>query len=166
MNEMIERFGIALPQLLAHIIIFLIVYLILKKMAFGPILSLLEERRNRIAEAEANFVRSRSDLSGAEARAAEIIAKANADAERLIKEAAESAAAVGEKKRQEASTEAAAIIAKAREAGKIEQDRALTDLKRDFGRLVIETTQKITGKVLNSDDHNRINQEAAAQIAG
>ena len=41
----------------------------------------------------------------------------------------------------------------------------ITELKRDFGRLVIDTTGKVTGKVLDEKDQNRINEETAGQIA-
>jgi F-type H+-transporting ATPase subunit b len=75
------------------------------------------------------------------------------------------AAATAEKKRQEAIAEAASIITKGREATVIERDQAFATLKRDFGRLVVETTGKVTGKVLTPDDHARINQEAVTQIS-
>ena len=64
-----------------------------------------------------------------------------------------------------AMNEAGQILAKAREAAKLEQERMTADLKRDFGRLVVETTSKVTGKVLTSEDQDRISQETAGQIA-
>ena len=57
------------------------------------------------------------------------------------------------------------IIAKAKEATELERARVMAELKRDFGRLVIDTTSKVTGKTLGSDDHARLNQEALAQIS-
>ena len=91
--------------------------------------------------------------------------KAEADASRIVKEATDAAGAVGEAKRQQAIAEAAQIVAKSREASQLERERLLADLKNEFGRLVIDTTSKVTGKVLTGDDHNRISQEALAQIA-
>ena len=41
----------------------------------------------------------------------------------------------------------------------------MAELKRDFGRLVIDTTSKVTGKTLTYEDHARLNKEALAQIA-
>jgi len=158
-------FGVAPVQLIAQIIIFIIVLAVLNKFAFGPVTKLLLERRKRIEEAEANFTQSKANLANAEGEAKKVIEAANGQAARLIKEAQEVAAVSADKKRQEAVAEAAAIIAKGREAATLERDQVFATLKRDFGRLVVETTGKVTGKVLSPEDHARINQEAVSQIS-
>ena len=66
---------------------------------------------------------------------------------------------------EEAQNEASQIIAKAREATELEREQMLATLKRDFGRLVIDTTSKATGKVLSDEDQERINQETIAQVS-
>ena len=160
-----QQLGINYGGLIAQILIFCIVYFVLSKYAFGPVTAILEERRKRIIDGEDNLKKIKSDLETANAQAAEIRAKAEADASRIVKEATDAAGAVGEAKRQQAIAEAAQIVAKSREASQLERERLLADLKNEFGRLVIDTTSKVTGKVLTGDDHNRISQEALAQIA-
>jgi len=149
----------------SQVIIILIVYAILRKFAFGPVLAMLEERRRRIADGEANLEKAREQMEQAEANVQAILDKANQDADRLITEAKESAEAVREQKTQEAISEAGQIISKANEAAKLEHEQLMTELKRDFGRLVIDTTSKVTGKVLDDSDQERINQETAGQVA-
>ena len=83
----------------------------------------------------------------------------------MINEARESAEAVAEKKREEAGKEAAAIVSKAHEAGVLEQEQMRTELKRDVGRLIIDTTTKVTGKVLTDNDQKTINEETASQVS-
>ena len=161
----LDQLGIDFPKIIAQIIIFGIVYLILSKYAFGPVTALLEQRRTRIAEGEANLDKIKLNLATSEAQAAEALAKANADAARIIKEASDAAASIAEQKKQDAVVEAQSIIAKAKEATELERARVMAELKRDFGRLVIDTTSKVTGKTLNSEDHARLNQEALAQIS-
>jgi F-type H+-transporting ATPase subunit b len=161
----LDQLGIDFPKIIAQIIIFGIVYGILSKYAFGPVTALLEERRSRIAAGEANLDKIKENLSSSEAQAAAALAKANAEATRLIKEASDAATAIGEQKKQDAVAEAQSIIAKAKEATELERARVMAELKRDFGRLVIDTTSKVTGKTLGSDDHARLNQEALAQIS-
>jgi F-type H+-transporting ATPase subunit b len=165
MMEILHSLGFEWPNFIAQVIVFILVLAILKKYAFGPVTEVLEERRRRIAESEANFDKTRAALAMAEDERQTIIARAHADADRLMKEAQQAAAVERERRSKEALAEAAAIIVKAREASKLEHDRALADLKHDFGRLVINTTAKVTGKVLTADDHARINAEATAQIA-
>lgn len=160
-----NQFGLSAPNLIAQIIIFLIVYFILKNKAFGPILAMLEQRKQRIAEGEAKLEKISKDLADAEANAKAILDKANADGNRLVKEADESAKALAEKKQQDAIHEAGQILAKAREAAQLEAETARAELKREFGRMVSDATARVTGKVLNTDDQSRINQETAAQVS-
>ena len=164
-TSIISSLGIAWEKILAQVLIFLIVYLVLKKFAFGPIMGILEDRKNRIAEGEENLKKIATDLEEADVKKTEIISEANAKAERLIGEARESADALAEKKRVEATNEAANIVAKARDAGELEKNQMLAELKRDFGRLVVDTTSKVTGKVLTSEDQEKINKETAAQLS-
>lgn len=161
----LDQLGIDYPKIIAQIIIFGIVYLILSKYAFGPVTALLEERRRRIADGEANLGKIKENLATSEAHATASLDKANADAARIIKEASDAAASIAEQKKQDAVTEAQSIIAKAKEATELERARVMAELKRDFGRLVIDTTSKVTGKTLSSEDHARLNQEALAQIS-
>ncbi len=165
MGELLKTFGFTWVAFISQVILFLLVYLILKKFAFGPVLAILEQRRKRIADGEANLEKIRIELEQAEVRVAATLAEANKDAERLINEAKESAASVRETKTQDAIAEAGNIIAKAKEASKLEHERLLADLKRDFGRLVVDATGKVTGKVLDDGDQQRINSEAAGQIS-
>ncbi len=78
---------------------------------------------------------------------------------------APAAGIVAERKQQEAVVAAEQIVAKAREASAIEHERTMLQLKRELGRLVIDTTSKVTGKVLNSDDQRRLQEEAAREVA-
>jgi len=93
------------------------------------------------------------------------LTKANADAQKMIDEARASSAHLAERKEQEAIAAAEQIIAKAREASAIEHEHTMEALKRELGRLVVDTTAKVTGKVLTSDDQRRLQEEAARQLA-
>jgi F-type H+-transporting ATPase subunit b len=158
-------FGLAPGKLIAQIIVFGIVYYILKTKAFGPILAMLEQRKQRIADGEAKLDKIAKDLADAEKNAQAIVDKANADAARMVNEAGESAKALGDRKTQDAIHEANQIMAKAREAAQLEHEQLMSQLKREFGRMVSEATSRVTGKVLNTDDQARINRETSTQVS-
>ena len=160
-----DDFGVTLPKLIAQVVTFAIVYMVLNRYAFGPILAMLEARRKRIAEGEAKLEKIARDLAAAEENARAILDKANNEGSRLIKEAGDSAGIVAERKKQDAVAEANNIMAKAREAARLEQEQLLAQLKREFGRMVVDATSRVTGKVLNNDDQERINRETAAQVS-
>jgi F-type H+-transporting ATPase subunit b len=165
MTETGEQFGFHWPQFLSNCISFLIVCVLLQKFAYKPIVTVLEARREKIAEGLKNAERIKAQLAEAEKTKSDILAKANAEAQRMIEEARASAQTVADRKTQQAIAEAEQIIAKAHEATRIEHDRMLAELKKEVGHLVIETTTKVTGKVLTSDDQRRINEETASEIA-
>mgnify|MGYP000017615318 CR=1 FL=1 len=165
-SGLLETFRVDWPYFAAQFINFIIVILVLKKFAFGPIQAMLEQRKNRIAEGEEKLKRIEQQLADSEKATQEAIDAANADAQRLITEAKESAAALTEKKSQEAIASAQGILAKAEEAAKAERNAIQAELKQQFGRLVTATTATVTGKVLTDDDQKRINEEALATVEG
>jgi F-type H+-transporting ATPase subunit b len=159
------QFGLDAPKLIAQVLIFLLVYWVLKTKAFGPIQSMLAQRKQRIADGESKLEKIANDLATAEANAKAILDKANADSARLVKEAGDSAKALAESKQQDAIHEAGQIMAKAREAAQLEHEQVMAQLKREFGRMVADATGRVTGKVLNTDDQARINRETAGQVS-
>jgi F-type H+-transporting ATPase subunit b len=165
LRETAETFGWNWKLFLSQVISFCIVAFLLKRFAYKPILAVLEERRRKIEEGQINAEKIRQQLAEAEQRYREILAKANAEGQKMIDEARESAKHVSERKQQEAIAAAEQILAKAREASTIEHARTMEALKRELGRLVVETTAKVTGKVLNSDDQRRLQEEATRQLA-
>lgn len=159
-----KTFGLHGAFFVAQVVNFFLVILVLKKFAFGPIQQMLEQRRERIIAGEEKLKHIEKQLAESESTTAAAIAKANEDAVRLINEAKEGAAAFTEQKAQEAISQAQQILAKAEAAANADRERIATELKREFGRLVASTTSQVTGKVLTSDDQQRINAEALAKV--
>lgn len=160
-----STFGFNIWLFFSQVISFTIVALALKRFAYKPILAILEERRQRIAEGLLNAEKIKQQLAEAEQRYAEILANANTAAQKMIDDARDSAARLSERQQQDAIVAAEQIVAKAREASAIEHERTMTELKRELGRLVVDTTAKVTGKVLTSDDQRRLQEEATRQLA-
>ena len=159
-RDIAQTFGWDPRLFFSQVLSFIIVAFLLVKFAYKPILAVLEQRRQQIAQAHLNAEKIKQQLAEAEQRHAEILAKANAEAQKMIDEARSSAAHVAERKQQEAIASAEQIIAKAREASAIEHERTMTQLKRELGRLVVDTTAKVTGKILTPDDQRRLQEEA------
>src|SRR5580700_1491032 len=160
-----HQFGVYWPNLIAQCILFGFVYWVLAKFAFKPVIAMLEERRRRIEEGQLNAEKIKKQLADAQAKYEEILAKANAEAQRLIEEVRASGDRLAEQKRQEAIAAAEQVTLKAQEAMALERDRLMAELKQELGRLVVDTTVRVTGKVLTPQDHQRINEETVRQIA-
>lgn len=169
--------GESVPQQIAHqfgwnptlffsqLITFVIVALALKKFAYGPLLKVLDERKQRIAEGLANAEKIKQELANAQAQTQEILTQAGNQANKIIEEARQAAAKVTETETQKAVAAAQDIIAKARQSNDAELARMKTELRREVGRLVVSTTAKVAGKVLSPEDQQRLTEEANRQLA-
>jgi F-type H+-transporting ATPase subunit b len=164
-GKVAEQFGVYWPNLIAQVVLFAIVYWVLKRFAFKPVIAMLEERRRRIEEGQLNAENIKKQLAAAQTKYEEILAKANAEAQRLIEEVRTSGDRLADQKRQEAISAAEQITLKAQEAMSLERDRLMAEMKRELGRLVVDTTTRVTGKVLTSEDHQRISEETAREVA-
>src|SRR5438270_9941131 len=108
-----EQFGWNPWLFLSQVISFVIVALVLRAFAYKPILAVLQQRRQQIADAQLNAEKIKQQLAQAEQRYSEILTKGNAEAQRMIDEARSSASVVAERKQQEAIASAEQIIQKA-----------------------------------------------------
>jgi F-type H+-transporting ATPase subunit b len=164
-SDTATTFGLDWPHFIAQVISFSLVAWLLAKFAYTPILAVLEERRQRIAEGLANAEKIKLELARTEAMQKDALDKANVQATKLIEEARAAAARVQEQETQKAIAQAEQIIAKAREATAIERSRMLTDLRREVGALVVHTTGQVIGKVLTPEDQQRLSEETRRQLA-
>jgi F-type H+-transporting ATPase subunit b len=164
-SDTAQTFGLDWPHFIAQVISFSLVAFLLIKFAYKPILTVLEERRQRIADGLANADKIKQELARTEAMQREVLDKANVQATKLIEEARAAAARVQEQETQKAIAQAEQIIAKAREATAIERNRMLTDLRREVGTLVVHTASQVIGKVLTPEDQQRLSEEARRQLA-
>jgi len=163
-EQIARTFGVDWSHLIAQMISFAIVCLLLYRFAYRPILKVLGERRQLIADGLANAEKIKAELAATEAERHEVMAEASAHASRLIDEAREAAARLQEQEAQKAIAAAAQIMAKAHEATEQEHARRLADLKREVGHLVVETTAAVAGKILTADDQRRLAEETARQL--
>jgi len=160
-----EQFGFNKILFFSNVISFLIVCALLNRFAYRPILNVLEERRQRIAQSLQNADQIKTQLAEAEVKHSAILDRANAEAQKMIAEARIAVNALAEIREQQATAEAEQILVRAREATVLERDRMLAELRREVVRLVVDTTGKVTGKVLTAEDQRRLSQEASSQIA-
>jgi F-type H+-transporting ATPase subunit b len=164
-HDTVVRFGVDWGHFGAQCISFLIVAFLLHRYAYKPILTVLAERKQRIKEGLDNAEKIKQELANTQAKTQEIMVQAGQQATKMIEEARAAAAKVQEQETQKAIAAAQAIVDKARQATEAEHTRMLAELRREVGRLVVETTAKVTGKVLTSDDQKRLAEETNRELA-
>ena len=165
MGDTLQQLGIQWPKLIAQVVNFAIVLFILWKFAYKPVLSMLEQRRQKIAEGITNAEKIKAELAATEANRRAILDKANADSSKFIEEARVAAAKVLEQETQKAIATANDIVTKARQAGEAELVRMKAELRKEVGRLVVATSAKVTGGILTAEQQTRLAEDTNRQLA-
>ena len=164
-EQIAKTFGANVPALIANAISFVLVALILKKWAVGPIQNALEDRRAAIAQGLADAARAKEDLASAQQKAQELLAEVGAQSAKAMEEARAAAARVAEAETRRAVAAAEEIVAKARQSNDAELARLKGELRQEFGRLVVAASMEVTGKVITLDDQKRLAEETQRQLA-
>ena len=137
------------------IISFGIVFLILKKFAWKPILNTLKERDNSIAEALNAAQRAKDEMASLKSSNEKILNDAKLERDSLLKEAREMREAMINEAKGKASAEAEKIVASARETIQNEKMAAITELKNQVATLSIEVAEKVLRQSLASDEKQK-----------
>lgn len=164
-EQIASTFGVDWPHLFAQIVSFSIVCGVLYLLAYKPVLQMLAARREQIAAGLANAAQIKAELARIEDERQTILRKADAEGRQLIEEARAAAARVAADETRKAIASAELVLLRAREATERERARMLTDVRREVGRLVVQTTATVTGKILTAEDHRRLAEETARQLA-
>jgi F-type H+-transporting ATPase subunit b len=164
-SQIFTNFGVDWPKFVSQVILFLVVYWVLSKYAFGPILKMLQERRRRIEEGQHNAEKIKRQLAEAELRYQEVLRKANEEATKLLEEARASSDAISQKQLQQAIKDAEGIIAKAQETIALERNKMVSEVKKEMVDLVVKTTSKVVGKVITPEDQKRLSEDTVKQLA-
>src|SRR5512139_3590854 len=165
-ERIVTTFGVDWSHLLAQVASFCIVCFVLYRFAYRPVLKMLETRRQQIAQGLANAEQIKAELARTEAQRQEVMAQANVQANKLIEEARAAASRLREQETQKAIAGAEQIMARAREVAAQDYARMLAELKKEVGRLVVQATATVAGKILTPEDQRRLAEETAKQLTG
>ena len=164
-QKIVESFGWNPTLFFSQVVSFCVVAFLLHRFAYKPILTVLEERRQKIAESLANAEKIKQELANAQVKAQEILSQASAQANKAIEEARAAAAKVQETETQKAIAAASDIIAKAKQASEAELVRMKAELRKEVGRLVVATSAKVTGNILTAEQQTRLAEDTNKQLA-
>ena len=148
MELLTPSFGLIFWTLLA----FIIVFVLLRKFAWGPILNSLGEREKTIADSLATAERVKREMAQLKSENEELMAKAREERGVMLKEARETKDKIINEAKEQAKVEANKIIAEAQQAINAQKMAALTDVKNQVGKLVIEVTEKVLRKELSTSN--------------
>lgn len=143
-----------------NLVAFLILFFILKKTAWKPILKSLDEREKGIADSLATAVQVKAEMAQLKNENEALLAKAREERALLLKEARDTKDKIINEAKEQAKVEAGKIITDAQAAIEQQKMAALTDVKNQVGSLVIEVAEKILRRELanKAEQENYIRQ--------
>lgn len=141
------------------LVAFIILFFLLKKFAWKPILKSLGERESKIADAITTAEKVKAEMALMKSENEALLAKAREERALMLKEARETKDKIIHEAKDHAKVEANKIIAEAQFAINTQKMAAITEVKNHLGKLVIEVSEKVLRKELG----NREAQEAHIQ---
>lgn len=151
-----EALGINVPGLIGQIVNFLILFFLLSKFAFKPIVNMLDQRAARIKESLEAAESVRREASNAEQRLQVQMDAARQEGQALIAQAERLGDQIKEGARLDARKEAESIVAKARADLQVERETTLSALRREFAEIAILAAEKIINESLDKEKHKRL----------
>jgi len=146
------------------IVCFLITLFVLKRYAFGPIQNMIDQRRERIRQSieEAEHARAEARRLLDEHRS--LIGQARREAEEILSEARRGADSQRERVKEETEADRKRRLEETRRQIEAETQRALEQIRSEVAELALLATTKVTGKILDDEDHRRLVEEAVADL--
>jgi F-type H+-transporting ATPase subunit b len=146
MDLLTPSFGLIFWTLLA----FIVVFFILKKYAWKPILKSLDEREKLISGSLETAERVKAEMAQMKSENEALLAKAREERSQMMKEARDTRDKIVNEAKDQAKIEASRIVAEAQQAIQQQKMAAITDVKNQVGNLVIEVAEKILRRELNN----------------
>jgi F-type H+-transporting ATPase subunit b len=146
------------------IVCFLIALFVLRRYAFGPIQAAIDARRERIRQSLEEADRAREEARALIEEHRKLIARAKADAEEILAEARKQSEAQRERIREETEADRQRRLEETKKQIEAETQRALEQIRAEVAELTILATSKVTGKVLDRDDHRRLIEDAIGEL--
>ncbi len=153
-----------LADIWPSIIAFAVLFLLLKKFAFGPISAVLQQRSDTIRESLEKAEETRVEAERLLEDYKTQMAEARSEAAKVIEQGRKVAESMKDDIVAKASDEAAGIIAKAREAIDAEKKAAVAELQASVAEVSVLVAGKLIGERLSADDHVKLIEKYVAEV--
>jgi len=147
---------------------FLLLFYLLRRFLWGPILRTLRDRAAKIREGLALAEQAKADREHLKAEIERLLADARRDAQAIAERMTQAAEAAAADIRAQAKAEADRIRERGREDAKQLHDQALAQLRSELAGMVILAASRVLGREVDAEQHRALIErsldEAAAQL--
>ena len=163
--EILNQFGVQPILLAAQVVNFIILLLILKKFMYKPLLKVLDERRQKIADSLKNAEQIEKKLSDTNIEVEKILGKAVNEGQKILDQTNETAAQI----LIDTNKQAELILLKAVDQGKkimeLQKQVLMDQMKQNAGHLVNLVFEKVTGKDITGEDQKKLIEKEVRNLS-
>lgn len=163
MGDAFSALGVSVPLLLAQIVNFAVLLIILRFTLYKPVLRMLDDRKQRIAEGLNAAEIARREAASAQANIQAQLEAARKEGQEIVANAQAIASRIESESREQAAREREAALEKARNEIQLERDRAIAELRREFAAITVAAAEKVINQSLDQQAHQRIIEETLAE---
>ena len=146
------------------LIAFGLTFYVLRRFAFGPIQKTIDERRERIRSSVQEAERARAEARKLLEEHRALIGQAKSEAGEILTEARKVADSQRDRAREEIEVDRQRRLEDTRKQIEAETARALEQIRSEVATLTLVATSKVTGKVLDRDDHRKLIDDAIGEL--
>ncbi|HMO95305.1 MAG TPA: F0F1 ATP synthase subunit B [Tepidiformaceae bacterium] len=163
MGQAFEALGINLPMIIAQIVNFTILLVVLRLVLYKPVLNMLDERKQKIAEGLNAAEIARAEAASAQANIEAQLDAARKEGQEIVANAQTIATRIQADAREQTAKDREAQLERARNEIQLERDRAIAELRTEFADITVKAAEKVINQSLDSKAHERVIDETLAE---
>lgn len=163
MGQAFEALGINLPMIIAQIVNFTILLVVLRLVLYKPVLTMLDERKQKIAEGLNAAEIARAEAASAQANIEAQLDAARKDGQEIVANAQTIATRIQADAREQTAKDREAALERARNEIQLERDRAIAELRTEFADITVKAAEKVINQSLDQRAHERVIDETLAE---
>jgi len=152
----ISELGINLPTLITQVVTFIILLVVLRFVAYKPIMRMLDERSKRVKESMEQAEAVKEQSARAEDELKKQLEGASREGQERIARAVKAGEEVKQKAQEDAKKEAETLLSRARAEIQTERDEAIGEVRREFADLTVMAAGKVIEKSLDKEEHREL----------
>jgi F-type H+-transporting ATPase subunit b len=148
--------GINLGSLITQLVVFIILLVLLRAVAYKPIMRMLDERSNKVKESIEQAEAVQTESARTEEKLKKQLEEAGREGQDRIARAVKAGEEVKQRAQEDAKKEAEALIARARAEIQQERDEAVQGVRREFADLTVLAAGKVIERTLDKEQHREL----------
>jgi F-type H+-transporting ATPase subunit b len=159
-GDLFTELGINWGVLITQLVTFVILLVILRFVAYKPLMRMLDERSRKVKESMEQAEAVKQQSANAEEEVKKQLAEAGREGQDRIARAVKAGEDMKQKAQEDARQEAEALLSRARSEIQRERDDAISSVRREFADLTIMAAGKVIDRSLDKEQHRELIEKA------